>query len=146
MSKDRKEYQKEYSKARWKNASEEKKRINREKTKLWRLANPDKQKEMNRLYREKHPRKFRHYHLKKTYGITVEQYDKMFKEQNGVCAICNQQEPIHDSLAVDHSHKTNAVRSLLCTKCNLVLGQLNESVELLQKSIDYLNKWNNVNT
>lgn len=63
----------------------------------------------------------RKYHLMRNYGITSKQYNQMFEEQNGVCAICNLPE-INRKLSVDHNHKTGKVRSLLCQSCNARLG------------------------
>lgn len=41
-------------------------------------------------------------------------------------------------LAVDHCHRTNKVRGLLCTKCNLGLGYFADTEELLQQAVTYL--------
>ena len=57
----------------------------------------------------------------KSYGLTLEQYDQMFEEQNGVCAICELPE-IRRRLSVDHNHETGKVRGLLCFICNTRLG------------------------
>ncbi len=57
----------------------------------------------------------------KRYGITVEQYDAMLRQQNGLCAICGRA-PKRFRLAVDHDHETGEIRGLLCTRCNLGLG------------------------
>ena len=66
-------------------------------------------------------RRLRHNHLMKRYGITMEQWDEMYAWQKGLCAICSI--PLEDKKTqVDHDHDTNAVRGLLCTRCNLVLG------------------------
>lgn len=65
--------------------------------------------------------------LKKLYGVTLEQYDKMFVAQSGQCAICGQSE-LGYRLCVDHNHKTGAVRGLLCHGCNLSLGHLEDYV------------------
>jgi len=47
----------------------------------------------------------------------------MFKEQKGKCAICNKhQKKLKTVLHVDHCHKTNQVRGLLCNRCNAGLG------------------------
>lgn len=67
------------------------------------------------------------YYLKRTYGVTLKQYDKMFEDQNGVCAICGRAEiktykGVPTRLAVDHNHKTGKVRALLCSNCNQSLG------------------------
>lgn len=71
---------------------------------------------------------------KRLYGITVEQYDEMFEEQGGLCAICRKP-PINYRLAVDHDHDTGAVRGLLCPPCNRSLekyiylsGNINEYI------------------
>src|SRR5438876_769789 len=63
--------------------------------------------------RKKHDR-----HLRKTYGITIEDYERMFLECNGVCPICLDPEPNGRRLAVDHNHKTGQIRGLLCSGCN----------------------------
>lgn len=81
--------------------------------------------ERHKKYREENPS----YHLQHSYGITLEEYNKMLSKQLGVCSICKQPEKIiHNrtkeikSLAVDHCHTTGKVRSLLCHSCNLKLG------------------------
>ncbi len=81
-------------------------------------------------------------HLKK-FNITKEQYMEMLEKQNHVCAICGQKD-VNKRLAVDHCHTTNIVRGLLCSACNTSLGKFKDSVELLQKAIQYL-KDNNGN-
>lgn len=53
----------------------------------------------------------------KTYGLTAAQYDALLKRQGGRCAICRAK-PKSKRLAVDHDHKTGAVRGLLCSRCN----------------------------
>lgn len=59
----------------------------------------------------------RAWRYKKIYGITLEEYDKLLKEQNGLCAICKVV-PVSNKLAVDHDHDTGTVRGLLCPRCN----------------------------
>ena len=77
--------------------------------------------------------------LKKEYGITVEDYNNMFTSQNGECKICQtHQKDLKKRLAVDHCHETGKVRGLLCQKCNLGIGHLNDSVSLLEKALSYL--------
>ena len=81
--------------------------------------------------------------LKKRFNITLEQYDKMLEEQNGVCAICKSLETkilwgAVIRLSVDHDHKTGKVRGLLCDRCNRALGTVNDDANLLKKLIKYL--------
>lgn len=98
--------------------------------------------EKGKMARKKVGRK----HNLKNKGLTLEQYDQIFESQNGVCAICGKPETKkHQSgnirrLCVDHSHKTSKVRGLLCNKCNLVIGNSNDSVEVLASAIKYLTK------
>lgn len=78
--------------------------------------------------------------LKRTYGITLDEFETKLKEQNGVCAICKTKtEEKH--LAVDHCHRSNKIRALLCGKCNRGIGMFKDDVVLMQKAIDYLNHW-----
>ena len=45
-----------------------------------------------------------------------------------------------EPLYVDHCHKTNTLRDLLCHQCNSFLGHAKDNIEILQKAIDYLHK------
>ena len=65
----------------------------------------------------------------------------MFDKQGGVCEICKQMCPTGKRLAVDHCHKTNNVRGLLCSECNTGLGKFRDNTELLLKAINYLEKY-----
>lgn len=57
------------------------------------------------------------------YGITQEDYDRMFDNQKGCCAICGiHQSKLKQKLHVDHCHNTGKVRKLLCRNCNIHLG------------------------
>lgn len=75
---------------------------------------------------------------KRTYGISLEQYNEMLKQQKGTCAICKNKCPSARRLAVDHSHTTGIVRGLLCIHCNQGIGHLKDDPSLLRKAIDYL--------
>lgn len=77
--------------------------------------------------------------LKHKYGISLEEYDNMVKDQNGKCYICGID---YKSLCVDHDHKTGKVRKLLCDPCNITLGTVKEKVSTLEKMIDYIKNHN----
>jgi hypothetical protein len=83
------------------------------------------------------------YHLRRKFGITIDDYYRMFHEQGGVCAICDSP-PDERRLHVDHSHETKKIRSLLCFDCNTALGKAKEDVEILRKMIDYVNIHNDI--
>ena len=83
--------------------------------------------------------------LMKKYDLTPEDYNEISDFQGGICNICGQAETsINYSnkkinpLAVDHNHKTNVVRGLLCKRCNMVLGKVKDDTRLLRRMIDYL--------
>ena len=80
--------------------------------------------------------------LFKTYGLTKTSYDDLLKVQNGGCYICKvtSENSLHGVLVVDHCHKSNKVRGLLCTNCNSALGLLKDSTEILSSAIRYLEK------
>lgn len=76
----------------------------------------------------------KNYRLYKTYGITLDDYNRMFELQKGVCLICGAL-PKTKTLCVDHRHvkgykertpeeKANEVRGLLCFLCNKGLGAI----------------------
>lgn len=85
--------------------------------------------------------------LKKRYNITKKQYDKILESQESNCAICNislddfkKRKGIQYNFAVDHCHKTEVVRGLLCFKCNMGLGYFNDNDSLLDRAVNYLRK------
>lgn len=83
--------------------------------------------------------------LKRKYGLTLEDYDAMVVAQDGRCAICPATEPggppdRRGFWHIDHDHMTGRVRGLLCLNCNTSLGRFGDSIEILQRAIDYLEK------
>ncbi len=96
---------------------------------------------------EKYKAKRRNGRMFRRFGITVEQYNLMHDEQNGLCAICQQPETtVHNManitqlLAIDHDHETGKVRGLLCRACNQGLGCFREDIGNLTRAIEYLRK------
>ncbi len=85
------------------------------------------------------------YKLKKHYGISLEDYNRMLSDQKGLCAICGCPETTSTKkrLAVDHDHKTGKIRSLLCRACNVSVGLLKESPVTALNLRNYLLKHNN---
>lgn len=82
-------------------------------------------------------------YIERTYGITLEVYERMLEEQGGLCAICGgegfvMKESHTMKLAVDHCHSTGAVRGLLCHNCNRALGLFKDNPAHLAKAISYL--------
>ena len=97
-----------------------------EKSKEWRVKNPEKSKIT-----------VKNATLKAKYGITLEKYYEMLEEQNGGCKVCNSA-PLRQRLHVDHCHTTGKVRGLLCQACNVSIGKMKESPMLLRKLANYI--------
>ena len=76
--------------------------------------------------------------LKYKYNLTLADYDKMLGAHDGKCAICGGVNKNGRRLCVDHNHKTNKIRGLLCKDCNLILGFAKDSVGTLLTAVTYL--------
>ena len=89
----------------------------------------------HRENRKNQPLKVRAMHLWSSYGMKLDDYNRMFVVQNGVCAACgiSPEYMRHKVLEVDHDHITGAVRGLLCGKCNRALGLVKDQPWLLHK-------------
>lgn len=89
------------------------------------------------------PEKERWLRLFYKYGITKDQYNVMWENQEGCCAICDLHQSESDRvLVVDHCHTTGEIRGLLCHICNSGIGKLKDSPMLLRKAADYLESVN----
>ena len=86
----------------------------------------------------------RKYYRKKQlakHGLTPNDYDEMLKAQDGSCAICGKTpEENGKRLAIDHNHRTEEVRQLLCSRCNLVVGWLETDFETYEQARRYLQR------
>ena|ERR1700677_2456758 len=87
-------------------------------------------------YNRSNPIKTYGAHLKTTYGITIEQYERLKKEQNNLCAICKKEAKLY----VDHKHNKKQIRGLLCNACNLMLGWARDNITTLEQAYLYLNR------
>lgn len=89
--------------------------------------------------KEKHAKRSRSIHLRINFGLTMEDYEKLFTAQNGCCAICGApQSELKRRLAVDHNHITGQIRGLLCFRCNASIGKFGDDPEMLLKAVSYL--------
>lgn len=85
-------------------------------------------------------------HLWTHYRLTIEDYSKMFYEQNGLCLICKKAR----KLIVDHDHNCcsekltcgKCVRGLICNQCNLIVGIIENNSGIIESSKKYINKYN----
>lgn len=84
----------------------------------------------------------RFHKMKATYGkfgFTKELYEKMLVESGGRCAICSKL-PTSKGLFLDHDHKSGKLRGLICSRCNTVLGMVNDDIMILGLAIKYLQR------
>ena len=72
----------------------------------------------------------------KIYNLSEEELQNLFDKSNNKCNICL--DSFEETLFVDHSHETGKVRGLLCRKCNMALGVINDDVQILKNMIQYL--------
>ena len=128
--------------------------------KKWALRHPDKvaqyaeisrqrRNEYSAKWKREHPEHYfkasRNRHLKANYGITLDDYNKIYEDQSGLCAICKRPESRLFNqygkcrhLAVDHNHDTKQVRGLLCGACNQAIGLFDEDILRMEAAIMYL--------
>ena len=110
----------------------------------WAEANPDKRKEVTARYREKNREAMRkaqrEYHQR-----NPDRHRNNFAKRNGLCDICKSPEPGgKGNFHLDHDHTTGEIRGILCAKCNLGIGSLQDSIEILEAAANYLAKFENV--
>lgn len=114
---------------------------------VWAKANPGKKSKYSKKYYEQNKDMFRgksRVGRLKTYGLSVEDYEQILKDQDYSCGICGIHESEHRTrLHVDHDHTTGEVRGLLCSNCNTSLGGFMDSTSNLEKAIIYLKERNN---
>lgn len=93
-------------------------------------------------YRAANPGRQRAYWIKSVYGLTAEAFDEMFSAQGGRCGICGTDQPSGEGKIaqwnIDHCHDSGAVRGILCSPCNIGIGQLRDDPSLLRKALAYL--------
>ena len=100
-----------------------------ERTRIWQDENQDKY--------EKNLKKKNANSRFKRRGITKEEYEEMLLGQKGNCKLCGI--PIDPkAVQIDHCHKTDIVRGLLCRPCNVGLGMFKDDRKMLERAILYL--------
>lgn len=109
--------------------------------------------EKRRKHKAKNPQKHKEEHrraiIKNKYGLSRDDWQRRYDEQNGLCPICK--EPIDIFASIDHDHSCcdspsscgQCVRGILCRKCNSGLGYLNDDLSLLENAVAYMKEWTN---
>lgn len=72
------------------------------------------------------------------YGLTLEKLREVRKATH--CEICKTEFTTTKHKHVDHCHKTQQYRGMLCHKCNVGLGHFKDDPHLLMQAITYLQR------
>lgn len=102
--------------------------------KKWRNNNLEKARKYAREWSQNHPKQVESSRIRYRYGLEPEQYEAMRLNQKDICAICKTK----SIEAIDHCHKQEQVRGLLCRTCNLMLGYAKDNPEILRLGAEYL--------
>ncbi|MBW7970952.1 endonuclease VII domain-containing protein [Bradyrhizobium sp. BR 10289] len=114
-------------------SDEEKRQRNRDYQRKYRSLNLEKVREYDRA-------RIRKRDLKKLYGLSLDDFQRLLSAQDFKCAICSADTPRRagSDWAVDHCHSTGRVRGILCHPCNTMLGLARDNPLTLSKAIQYL--------
>ena len=78
--------------------------------------------------------------LRHAYGITETDHTVIFANQDGICRLCEKPFTAARKPNVDHCHRTDIIRGLLCKLCNTFIGICNDNTKVLRAAIAYLQK------
>lgn len=91
--------------------------------------------EDQRTKRAANPEKYRIQHVARTYKVTIQAATELVRrEQTDPCEICGRMTKLH----VDHIHGTDIVAGLLCPPCNMAIGLLQESSDVITRAALYV--------
>ena len=109
--------------------------------KEWRTRDIEASRLKEKEWRNNNRDKVRESRYKWRYGISRSDKNQLLESQGNKCATCSRTTPGGiGHWHTDHDHKTGKVRGILCNRCNLVLGNVEDSEELLMNLCSYLNK------
>ena len=130
----------------------------RARNNAWKHAHKEQAKESNNRWRKENPEKGRKWerenpiamrtikdrsHLKRKYGLSLEQWNAMYVAQSGKCKICGDVFGTRKP-HTGHDHNTGRVRDLLCSWCNHVVGVIEGDAELFERAQQYVARWKEV--
>lgn len=71
--------------------------------------------------------------LKRDFGITPEDYERLLERCDHRCLACGSQKQLH----IDHDHATGRIRGILCGNCNRALGLLRDDAIRISQLLEY---------
>lgn len=114
----------------------EKKKNNRQYYK----DNREKKLKQHKQWYQNNRKEVRKYFMMRRYGLSHEEWLEIWEDQDGKCAICKELFTTPSDAFIDHNHKTDEVRGLLCNRCNLGLGIFEDDPKIMINAIEYLSK------
>jgi hypothetical protein len=81
------------------------------------------------------------------YGMTLEEMLAYVDAHNGLCDICGKPDTTHrkatwtNKLTFDHDHASGKLRGMLCSRCNIAIGSVNDDPAILRKLADYIERF-----
>ena len=107
-----------------------------------------------RPYWDKTDKYWRYHHTcsscmatKQKYGLTSPERNKILTSQGGRCRVCDSQISFMGNktgavsekhAVIDHDHESGRIRGIICGRCNIILGKVNDDASLLMRLISYL--------
>lgn len=76
------------------------------------------------------------------YGISMQEYRRLWLKQKGLCAICRKLERTERNrlLTIDHDHVSGHIRGLLCSHCNRAIGLLQDDPDVIAAAAAYVRR------
>jgi hypothetical protein len=94
------------------------------------VKNRDRQKAASKKYKDNNKARV----LSKKHKVPIEEVEQALKENTGTCPICS----MDKKLVLDHCHKTQKVRGMICQSCNNIIGRAGDTLEGLMRFVRYL--------
>ena len=86
-------------------------------------------------YKSKNPWQW----IQTRFNVDKEQAKELWLRSQTSCNICGKSwDGESEKLCIDHCHTTGVIRGILCKNCNHVLGHARDSIQTLERAIEYL--------
>jgi hypothetical protein len=79
-------------------------------------------------------------HRHRTYGLAPDQFHELLFSQDGQCAICQDPLKLGKNTHVDHCHKSDRVRAILCHPCNMLVGHIEARPDVVLAAMSYVQR------
>lgn len=79
--------------------------------------------------------------MRRSYGLTLAEYDEFRASQGDRCAICSTPLKGGKEEHLDHCHDTGKPRGILCRDCNIGIGLLKDDPSIIQRAALYLTEY-----